>query len=415
MATKPSTRNALLALAVGGFGIGTGEFVTLGLLPNVASSIHVSIPRAGNLVSAYALGVVVGAPLLTAAAVRFTRKRFLIVMAIAMAVGNFISAAAPTFATLAFARFLTGLPHGAYFGVATVVAASLVRPSRRSSAMAVVFAGLTISNIVGVPLATLLGQQTSWRVVYSLVGVIQILAAVAVLSFVPAGQAEPEAAANIRHELRAFRQPQIWLCLAIATIAGASLFCTFSYITPMMTHVAHYPAGAITLLLVLFGIGMTIGNLVGARLADRALMRTVCFAIAGEAIVAGAFFFGAHDKGASAALILLFPAFSVGLVPGLQSRIVSLAGGAPNLAAASIQAAFNVANSVGAFLGGIVIAAGLGYSSPNLVAAALAIGGLGIALWSAKLAAATPGNEDAGCRLGEHALRRRSRFRLSAR
>jgi MFS transporter, DHA1 family, inner membrane transport protein len=383
-----STRNALLALAVGGFGIGTGEFVTLGLLPNVASSIHVSIPHAGNLVSAYALGVVIGAPLLTAAAVRFSRKRFLIAMAMAMALGNFVSALAPNFTTLAIARFLTGLPHGAYFGVATVVAASLVQRSRRSSAMAVVFAGLTISNVVGVPLATLLGQQAGWRVVFALVGVIQMVAALAVFRFVPNGQAEPEAEhANIRHELRAFRQPQIWLCLAIATIAGASLFCTFSYITPMMTHVAHYPEGAVTGLLVLFGVGMTIGNLVGARLADRALMRTVCFAIAGEAIVAGAFFFGAHDKLVSAALILLFPAFSVGLVPGLQSRIVSLAGGAPNLAAASIQAAFNVANSVGAFLGGIVIAAGLGYASPNLVAAALAVAGLGVAVWSAKLAA----------------------------
>jgi MFS transporter, DHA1 family, inner membrane transport protein len=384
--TSRSTRNALLALAVGGFGIGTGEFVTLGLLPNIAASMHVSIPRAGNLVSAYALGVVVGAPLLTAAAVRFTRKRFLIGMAIAMGVGNFLSALAPSFTTLALFRFMTGLPHGAYFGVASVVAASLVRPSRRSSAMAVVFAGLTISNIIGVPIATLLGQNAGWRVVYALVGVLQLFAALAVLAFVPHGQAEPEHA-NLRNELRAFRQLQIWMCLAIATIAGAALFCTFSYITPMMTHVAHYPEAAVTLLLVLFGIGMTIGNLLGARLADRALMRTVCFAIVGEAVVAGVFFFGAHDKLVSAAMILLFPAFAVGLVPGLQSRIVSLAGGAPNLAAASIQAAFNVANSVGALLGGIAIAAGLGYSSPNLVAAGLAVAGLGVALWSAKLAA----------------------------
>ena len=375
MATKSrSTRNALLALAVGGFGIGTGEFVTLGLLPNVAASIHVSIPRAGNLVSAYALGVVVGAPLLTAAAVRFTRKRFLIAMAIAMAIGNFMSAVAPGFTSLAVARFFTGLPHGAYFGVAAVVAASLVRPARRSSAMAVVFAGLTISNVIGVPLATLLGQHAGWRVVYALVGVMQLCAAMAVLSFVPNGQAEPESEhASIRHELHAFRQPQIWLCLAIATIAGASLFCTFSYIAPMMTHEAHYPEPARSRpCWCCSGSGMTIGNLVGARLADRALMRTISFAIAGEAVVAIGFFFGSHDKVVSAALILLFPAFSVGLVPGLQSRIVSLAGGAPNLAAASIQAAFNVANSVGAFLGGIVIAAGLGYSSPNLVAAALA-------------------------------------------
>ncbi|HEX3803936.1 MAG TPA: MFS transporter [Solirubrobacteraceae bacterium] len=392
-----TVRLALLALALGGFGIGTGEFVTLGLLPNVAAGLHVSIPRAGNLVSAYALGVVVGAPLLTGAAVRFARRRFLIVMALAMALGNLLSAVAPNFTTLLIVRFLTGLPHGAYFGVASVVAGSLVSRERRSFAMAMVFAGLTVANIVGVPLSTLIGQHAGWRVVYALVGVIEVLAALAVLTRVPARQAEaaPEDA-NLRQELRAFRQPQIWLCLGIATIAGAALFCTFSYIAPMMTHVAHYSPAAITPLLVLFGIGMTGGNLLGARFADRALMRTVCFSIVGMIMVAVAFYFGANNKLASAALILLFPACSLGMLPGLQSRIVALAGGAPNLAAASIQAAFNVANSLGAWLGGLAIADGLGYSSPNLVAAGLAAAGLVIALCFARLAArqrdAVPGN-----------------------
>jgi MFS transporter, DHA1 family, inner membrane transport protein len=381
-------RNALLALAVGGFGIGTGEFVALGLLPNIAGTVHVSIPRAGYVISAYALGVVVGAPLLTGFAVRFARKRFLIAMALAMAVGNLLSAVAPSFATLLIARFLTGLPHGAYFGVGSVVAGSLVSTERRSSAMAVVFAGLTVANIVGVPLSTLIGQHAGWRLVFVLVAAIQLTAAVAVLTQVPAGQGNASSEqAHIRHELRAFRQPQIWLSLAIATIGGAALFCTFSYITPMMTHVAHYPQSAITPLLVLFGIGMTVGNVIGARFADRALMRTVCFAIIGEVAVAVGFYFGAHSKVISAVLILLFPAFALAVLPGLQSRIIRLAGGAPNLAAASIQAAFNVANTIGAWLGGLVIAGGLGYSSPNLVAAGLAAAGLAIAAWSARLAA----------------------------
>ncbi len=374
------TRNALLALAVGGFGIGTGEFVALGLLPNIAASVHVSIPRAGYVISAYALGVVVGAPLLTGFAVRFARKRFLIAMALAMAAGNVLSALAPSFATLLIARFLTGLPHGAYFGVASVVAGSLVATERRSSAMAVVFAGLTVANIVGVPLSTLIGQHAGWRLVFALVGLIQLAAALAVITQVPSGQGNAESKhANIRHELVAFREPQIWLALAIATIGGAALFCTFSYITPMMTHVAHYSPSAITPLLVLFGIGMTVGNLIGARFADRALMRTVCISIAGEVVVAVGFFFGAHDKLISAVLILLFPAFALAVLPGLQSRIIKLAGGAPNLAAASIQAAFNVANTIGAWLGGLAIAGGLGYNSPNLVAAGLALAGLVIA------------------------------------
>ncbi len=385
-------RKALLALAVGGFGIGTGEFVALGLLPNIAASVHVSIPRAGYVISAYALGVVVGAPLLTGLAVRFARKRFLIAMALAMAAGNVLSAVAPSFGTLLIARFLTGLPHGAYFGVASVVAGSLVASERRSSAMAVVFAGLTVANIVGVPFSTLIGQHAGWRLVFALVGLIQLAAALAVLTQVPSGQGNPNAEhSGIRRELSAFRQPQIWLALAIATVGGSALFCTFSYITPMMTHVAHYPPSAITPLLVLFGIGMTVGNVVGARFADRALMRTVCLAIAGEIAVAVGFYFGAHDKLISAVLILLFPAFALAVLPGLQSRIIKLAGGAPNLAAASIQAAFNIANTIGAWLGGLAIAGGLGYNSPNLVAAGLALAGLVIAGLSARQAM-LPGN-----------------------
>jgi DHA1 family inner membrane transport protein len=379
-------RRALLALALGGFGIGTGEFVTLGLLPNIAHSLHVSIPQAGHLISAYALGVVVGAPLLTGAAVRLPRRRLLIVVALTMAALNFASSAMPGFTSLLIVRFLAGLPHGAYFGVASVVAAKLVPAQRRSSAMAVVFAGLTVANVIGVPATTLIGQHYGWRLVFSLVGVVEVLAAVAILAVVPIDRADRDGTApQLRQELRAFRQPQIWLSLSIAMIGGGALFATFSYIAPMMTHVAGFPQGAITPLLVLFGLGMTGGNLIGARLADRALMRTVYVAMACEILLAAGFYFADRSMVIAPLFILLLPATALALLPALQSRIVTLAGGAPNLAAASIHAAFNIANSLGAWLGGAAIAAGWGYESPNLVAAGLALVGLFVALGSGRL------------------------------
>ncbi len=375
------TRRALLALALGGFGIGTGEFVTLGLLPNMASSLHVSVPQAGELISAYALGVVVGAPILTAAAARLPRKGLLITIALTMALGNVASAVMPGFTSLLVLRFLTGLPHGTYFGVASVVAGNLVGAERRSSAMATVFAGLTTANVVGVPLTTLIGQHSSWRICFLLVAAIEVLAAVCVAVVVPIDAADAAGEApQLRQELRAFRSTQIWLSLAIATVGGAGLFASFSYIAPMMTHLAGFSSGAITPLLVLFGLGMTGGNLVGARLADRALMRTIYVALSAEILVAAAFFFTARNEVTAAVTILLFPFCALAILPALQSRIVALAGGAPNVAAASIHAAFNIANSLGAWLGGITIAAGLGYGAPNLVAAGLAALGLGIAL-----------------------------------
>jgi DHA1 family inner membrane transport protein len=379
-------RRALLALALGGFGIGTGEFVALGLLPNMARDLHVSIPQAGHLISAYALGVVVGAPLLTAAAVRLPRKGLLITVALSLAAGNFASAAAPGFGTLEAIRFLSGLPHGAYFGVASVVAANLVPSERRTTAMSVVFAGLTVANVVGVPLSTLVGQSEGWRWAFAMVGIIEVLAAIAVLTAVPVDRADATGEQpDLRQELSAFRQPQIWLSLAIATIGGGALFATFSYIAPMMTHLAGYSQSSITYLLVLFGLGMTGGNLIGARLADHALMRTIYVALSCEIVVSGVFFFAAHAKLTAAVMIFLFPFCSMALLPALQNRIVTLAGGAPNLAAASIHAAFNIANSIGAWLGGLTIAAGLGYGSPNLVAAGLAALGLAVALIAGRL------------------------------
>ena len=373
-------RRALIALAVGGFAIGTGEFVMLGLLPQVATDLSVSIPRAGQLVSAYAAGVVVGAPLLTAVTVKYRRKAVLVALLVAFAFGNVLSAVAPNFEVALVARFLTGLPHGAFFGAAAVVAAGMVPASRKTTAMSVVFAGLTIANIVGVPATTLIGQQTSWRLVYGLVGAVALVGVVLVLLVVPDAPGQP---GGLRHELTAFARPQVWLTLAIATLGGGGLFATFSYIAPLMTDVAGYAESSVTYLLVLFGLGMTVGNLVGARLADKALMRTLIGSLVLEGVVALTFVVGSHDEIASALLIFLFPATALAGLAPLQSRIVSLAGGAPNLAAASIQGAFNIANSAGAYLGGAAIAAGFGYESVNVVAAVFIA--LGIAFAAASV------------------------------
>lgn len=397
-----AVRRALLSLAVGGFAIGTGEFVVMGLLPQVASDLSVSIPRAGQLISAYALGVVVGAPLLTAASVRFRRKPVLLVLMSWFAAGNLLSALAPSFGLVLLARFATGLPHGAFFGAGAVVAGSLVDKTRSNSAMAVMFAGLTVANIVGVPLTTILGQHVGWRVVYAIVGLIGALAVLAVALAVPAhaaarpqdaddsspDSASPAATATVtaaarsslRGELRAFAKPEVWLVLGVAMIGGGGLFATFSYITPMMTNLAHYADSSMTWLLALFGLGMTVGNLVGAPLSDRFPARTLLFSLAAQAAVSVAFLAADHNRVTAAVAIFLFPLCSLAGLPTLQGRIIALAGGAPNLAAASIQAAFNIANSIGAYLGGLVIAAGFGYGSPNAVAAALALIGLGLAV-----------------------------------
>ena len=372
-------RRALLALASGGFAIGTSEFLMLGLLPQVAGDLHVSIPTAGQLIAAYALGVVVGAPLLTAVSVRFGRKRVLLVLMAAYAVGNVLTAAAPSFLFVLLARFVTGLPHGAFFGVGSVVASKLAPTHRRTLAMSVMFAGLTMANVVGVPISTLLGQSTSWRVVYAGIGVIAALAVVLIAVAVPTVSRDDEAA-SLRDELRTFANPRIWLVLSVATIGGAGLFATFSYIAPMLTDNAGYADSSLTWLLALFGIGMTIGNLVGARLADQFPGPTLLFGLLAEGVLALAFAATTHSKVVAAVMVVLLPMTALMGLPSLQSRIIALAGGAPNIAAASMQAAFNVANSIGAYAGGLAISAGYGYASPNVVAGVLILAGLVLAV-----------------------------------
>jgi DHA1 family inner membrane transport protein len=374
---------ALLALAIGAFGIGTTEFVMMGVLPQTAADFGVSIPTAGYLITGYALGVVVGAPTLTVAAVRLPRKTMLLAMMVLFTVGNLLFSLSPNHEVGVAFRFLAGLPHGAFFGAGAVVASSLVGRADRAKAVSMMFLGLTLANVVGVPLGTLLGQRVGWRATFVVVAGIGALAFVAIQKLVP-HQGRPSKG-SLRGELGAFRRPQVWLALAIVTFGLGGSFACLSYVTPMMTDVAGYAPADVTLLLSLAGVGMTIGNILGGRLADRALMPSLYVAMVALAAVLAIFTVTAQGKVGAAVTI-----FAVGIAgfmigPMMQARIMEKAGGTPSLVSAAVQSAFNIANSIGAYLGGLVIAGGLGLLAPNWVGALLAVFGLGLAAVSGLL------------------------------
>jgi DHA1 family inner membrane transport protein len=374
---------ALLALAIGAFGIGTTEFVMMGVLPQAAADFGVSLPAAGYLITGYALGVVVGAPLLTAVAVKLPRKTMLLAMMTLFTVGNLLFSLSPNQQFGVLFRFVAGLPHGAFFGAGAVVASSLVAPGNRAKAVSMMFLGLTLANVVGVPLGTLLGQQVGWRATFCVVALIGVLAIAAIAKLVP-HQGRP-AEASLRGELGAFRRPQVWFALAIVTVGMGGVFASLSYVTPMLTDVAGYEPRNVTLLLALAGVGMTIGNLLGGRLADRALMPSLYVALFALAAVLAVFTLTAHSKVGAAVTIFAVGVAGFMIGPMMQTRIMQKAGGTPSLVSAAVQSAFNIANSIGAYLGGLVIAGGLGLVAPNLVGAILSILGLSIAAVSGAL------------------------------
>jgi DHA1 family inner membrane transport protein len=374
---------ALLALAISAFGIGTTEFVIMGLLPEVAADFGVSIPSAGLLISGYALGVVVGAPLLTALASRVPRKTVLTALMGLFIAGNVLSALASSYGLLMTGRVVAALSHGAFFGVGSVVAASLVAPAKRAGAIALMFTGLTVANVLGVPAGTALGQAFGWRSTFWVVSALGVVGAIGILALVP--HQEPGPDGGLRSELAVFRRPQVWLALAMTTLGFAGVFASFTYIAPMMTQVAGFSSGAVTWLLVLFGAGLFAGNLLGGRAADRRLMPSLYVILAALALVLVAFVFTAHAKVPAAITIALFGAAGFATVPPLQARVMAKAEGAPALASAANIAAFNLGNAGGAWLGGQAIDAGLGYTAPNWIGAALAAAGLAVALISGLL------------------------------
>ncbi|MFI1762953.1 MFS transporter [Streptomyces sp. NPDC020800] len=369
---------ALLALAVGAFGIGTTEFVMMGLLPDVADDLHISIPTAGHLVSAYALGVVIGAPLLAAVTARMSRRTVLIGLMVLFVVGNALSALAPGYDSLLAARFLSGLPHGAFFGVGAVVATNMVAPERKARSVSLMFLGLTVANIAGVPVATLMGQHLGWRATFLGVSAIG-LAAIASLALLIPHDHDSAPAVGLRGELAALRSLPVWLALGTTVAGFGALFAAYSYVTPMLTDSAGFAESSVTLLLALFGVGATAGNLLGGRLADHSMRGTLFGGLASLGVVLLFFplLMSAAWSAALAVALLGMAAFVTG--SPLQLMVMEKASAAPSLASSANQAAFNLANAGGAWIGGLALAAGFGVTSPAVAGAALAVLGLGVA------------------------------------
>ncbi|WP_110206365.1 MFS transporter [Nocardioides daejeonensis] len=397
-ADRPAARTvhfgwAVLALAMGGFAIGTTEFVTMGLLPEIADGIDVSIPTAGHVISAYAVGVVVGAPVLAYVGAKLPRRALLIALMAAFAVGNLLSAVAPTYTSLTVARFLAGLPHGAYFGVASLVAASLAPAGRKGRAVALVMLGLSIANVVGVPAATWLGQNLGWRAAYWVVAALGVLTLSLVAAYVPSVPAEQGSSG--RRELRAFTHVQVWLTLLAGAVGFGGLFAVYSYISPTITEVGGLAASTVPWFLLAFGLGMTFGTWLAGELADWSVFGSLLGAALGMALVLA--LFGVVAPAGWWALPVLFAITAIGsvLVVNLQLRLMTVAGEAQTLGAAMNHASLNVANALGAWLGGLVIAAGWGYRAPAWVGAGLSLLGFGVLLVSLRLHRRAPASVDA--------------------
>ena len=376
-------RIALLALALGGFGIGATEFVALGLLPNIAHDLLPALyarspedanAQAGLLASAYALGVVVGAPTIAAVAARFPRKKLLIVLAAAFTFFTLLSAVLPTFGLVLAARFLAGLPHGAYFGIASLVAASLMGPGKRGAGVAFVLSGLTIANVVGVPAITFLGQMTSWRIAYLAVAAIFALTLISLIAFLP--DQPGDKAATMKRELRAFGRAQVWLTLLTGAVGFGGFFAVYTYISPIATEVSPLPLEAVPLVLVVIGLGMTVGNIVGGRAADRNVIGTVYAFFAVFLVSLTGLALTAQTPAGLFIFVFLVGFAAAGISPAIQTRLMDVAGDSQTLAAAANHSALNIGNSLGAYLGGVVIAAKFGYIAPVWVGLLLCVPGI---------------------------------------
>lgn len=395
-------RLALLALALGGFGIGATEFVAMGLLPNLAQDLlpglYAHSPTAANaqagwLISAYALGVVVGAPTIAASAARWPRKQLLLALLIAFTLGTALSALLPTFGLVLAARFAAGLPHGAYFAIASLVAGDLMGPGKRGRGVAIVLSGLTIANVIGVPAITWLGQSAGWRVAYLAVAGIFAATFVAVAFVVPFQAGDPEA--TLRRELRAFGRLQVWFALLIGAVGFGGLFAVYTYVAPLVMEVTGLAAGAVPLVLVVIGVGMTIGNLAGGALADHSVRRTMYGSFAVLLVALLVLALSAQFLAGLLVGVFLIGAAASALSPTIQSRLMDVAHDSQSIAAALNHSALNIGNALGAFLGGVAVAAGLGYVAPVWI-------GLGLSVLGVLLAVVTFAIDRSRRSRGEH-------------
>ncbi len=381
----------LIALALGGFGIGLTEFVIMGLLPAVAADFRVSEATAGWLISGYALAVVVGALGLTAAVTRFERKPVLAVLLVLFIAGNLISAAAPDYWTMMIGRIVAALAHGAFFGIGAVVAAGMVAPTKKAGAIAIMFTGLTAANVLGVPFGTMLGQAAGWRSTFWAITGIGVLALAGILALVPKAGHGDTASGSLRSELRAFRSGQVWLSILVTILGYGGMFGAFTYIAFTLTEISGFSAATVPWLLIVFGVGLFIGNTLGGKAADRNVDRTLLVVLAVLVVVLVAFALTAGNQPLTIASMVLMGGFGFATVPGLQMRVMKYADGAPTLASGANIGAFNVGNALGAWLGGVTITAGLGYTSPIWAGAGITLLGLAVmAFAAAKTPAAAP-------------------------
>ncbi len=368
-------KKSLFPLLLGGLGIGTTEFVMMGLLPDIALNLHTSIPTAGHLISAYALGVVVGAPLLVIMSSNYPPKKVLLGLMLIFTVFNTFSAFAPTHFTLLLARFFAGLPHGAFFGVGAVVASRLAEKGKQAQAISVMFAGLTIANLATVPLGTWVGHHFLWRYTFGIVGFIGAITIASLALWMP--DLPVQRSGNARSELQLFKSAEAWLVILITAIGTGGLFAWISYIAPLMTQVSHFPANSVSWILILAGFGMVVGNIIGGRLADKFPPVVACaWLLVAMAFTLLCIYLFSGNQIISLLLTFVAGALSIALASPIQILMINTSKGAEMLGAAATQAAFNIGNALGAFFGGLPIVAGLCYNSPSLVGMVMAICGV---------------------------------------
>jgi DHA1 family inner membrane transport protein len=368
----------ILALAAASFGIGTTEFVIMGLLPDVAGSLHVTIPQAGTLVSGYAMGVVVGAPIVAIATAGLPRKTALLALMAVFIIGNLGCALAPGYGLLMAARIVTAFAHGAFFGIGAVVASDLVAREARAQAISLMFAGLTLANVLGVPFGTALGQAAGWRAAFWAVVAIGVIAGLAIMRYIPAGL--PGSRGGLGREFRALGRWAALLPMLVSTLCSVSLFSVFTYITPLLEDVTGISPRGVTGALLMIGVGFTVGNLMGGRLADRNLLRTIFGGFAGIIAVLVALFFASRSIALTLPLLILWGGLVFAMVSPLQIWVVDAATDAPNLASTLNQGAFNLGNATGAWLGGTALTAGASYGQLPLLGALVAAIAVGFAL-----------------------------------
>ena len=370
---------SLLPLALGGLTIGITEFVMMGLLPDIAHDLNISIPQAGHLISSYAMGVVIGAPLLVIAGRNFPPKKMLLAMAIMLTLFNALSIIAPGYNLLFASRFLSGLPHGAFFGVGAVVASRLADKGKEAQSIAIMFSGLTIANVVGVPLGTYVGHNYSWRYTFAIVTVIGLITVLTLLLLMP--NLESKKVDSIKTQLKFFTKFDAWLIIFIVAIGTGGLFCWISYIAPLLTEISGFAAEDVPYILILAGLGMVVGNFLGARLADRFSPATTVLAVLltmATNLLAVYLFSG--NQIVSLVLVFVTGSLSFAVVAPVQMLMIQAAKGAEMIASASLQASFNIGNALGAFLGGLPLVMGYNYASPNLVGVMMALTGSATAL-----------------------------------